>query len=88
MTDYRRWMRICTDLGCIGTAVLAAWAIPLLHEKGLVALLPQALTIALGWLAITAGGALFLWLRVAWHSTKGAEWLPPIDPFLATNREI
>lgn len=88
MSHYHRWLRICSDLGCIGSAILATWAIPLLHEQGLLALLPGALIIALGWLTITAAGCTFIWLRFAFRSAKNAGWLSPIDPFVATHREM
>lgn len=88
MTQIRRWLRICIDLGGIGTAILAAWAIPLLHEHGLLALLPSALMIAFGALVITAIGCTYLWFRHVWHGARASAWLSPIDPFLVTNREM
>ncbi len=68
--SYQRWMRICTDCGYILAAVLAVWAIPLLHQSGPLALLPYAGIVGMVWSAATAAGLAVIWFRHEWESSR------------------
>jgi len=61
--SYHRWILICTDCGYIIAAVLAVWAIPLLHQFGLIAVLPYAGIAGMIWSAVTAAGLAVIWFR-------------------------
>ena len=84
---YERWLRICTDSACIGVAVLAVWAIPLLHESGPLALLPYAGLAGMLWTAVTAAGLAVLWRRYEWPSSRVRQQLAGLSPLRLVWRE-